>query len=453
MPALNDDSADRKRVVLEKAAADGIRFVNLQFTDIMGLVKTVSVPVHKLEDAIDHGLWFDGSSVEGFARIHESDMYLQPDLSTFSSIPWDRGNNPTAKVFCDVYTPDGEPFDGDPRAVLKRQLARAEEMGFVFQTGPELEFFLLRTSGPNKVEPLPHDQAGYFDVTTDLAADVRKEMVNALEDQGIVVEASHHEVAVGQHEIDFKYGPALLTADNAVTFRVTLKAIAQRHGLYATFMPKPFFGINGSGMHCHQSLADARTGENLFFDQDDEYGLSDLARHFIAGQLAHARGMSAILAPLVNSYKRLVPGHEAPVHVTWARINRSALIRVPQTTRGRQEATRIELRCPDPSCNPYLAFAVMLAAGLDGIHRKLTPPRPVEENLYHFDDQMMAKYAVGSLPGTLKEALDELAADEVVREALGEHIFEWFHAAKLAEWDEYRKRVSPWELERYLSTY
>jgi glutamine synthetase len=453
MPALNDDSADQKRVVLEKAAADGIRFVNLQFTDIMGLVKTVSIPTHKLEDAIDHGLWFDGSSVEGFARIHESDMYLQPDLSTFSSIPWDRGTNPTAKVFCDVFTPDGEPFDGDPRAILKRQLARAEEMGFVFQTGPELEFFLLRTSGPNRVEPLPHDQAGYFDVTTDLAADVRKEMVNALEDQGIVVEASHHEVAVGQHEIDFKYGPALPTADNAVTFRVTLKAIAQRHGLYATFMPKPFFGINGSGMHCHQSLADARTGENLFFDQSDEYGLSDLAKHFIAGQLAHARGMSAILAPLVNSYKRLVPGHEAPVHVTWARINRSALIRVPQTTRGRQEATRIELRCPDPSCNPYLAFAVMLAAGLDGIRRKLTPPRPVEENLYHFDDQMMAKYAVGTLPGTLKEALDELAADEVVREALGEHIFEWFHAAKVAEWDEYRKRVSPWELERYLSTY
>jgi glutamine synthetase len=453
MPANNDDSADLKRRVLERAAAEQIRFVNLQFTDIMGLVKTVSIPIHKLEEAIDHGLWFDGSSVEGFARIHESDMYLQPDLSTFSSIPWDRGSNPTAKVFCDVFTPDGEPFDGDPRSVLKRQLARAEELGFVFQTGPELEFFLLRTSGPQKVEPLPHDQASYFDVTTDLAADVRKEMVNALEDQGIIVEASHHEVAAGQHEIDFKYGPALPTADNAVTFRVTLKAIAQRHGLYATFMPKPFFGVNGSGMHCHQSLADARTGENLFHDSEDEYGLSDLAKHFIAGQLAHARGMSAILAPLVNSYKRLVPGFEAPVYVSWARINRSALIRVPQTTRGRQEATRIELRCPDPACNPYLAFAVMLAAGLDGVRRKLAPPRPVEENLYHFDDQMMAKYAVGTLPGTLKEALDELEADEVIREALGEHVFEWFHAAKMNEWDEYRKRVSPWELENYLSTY
>ncbi len=453
MPATNDDPSEQKRLVLERIAAEGVRFVNLQFTDIMGLVKAVSIPSHKFEDAINHGLWFDGSSVEGFARIHESDMYLQPDLSTFMVIPWDRGTNPTAKVFCDVYTPDGEPFDGDPRGLLKRQLARAAELGFVFQTGPELEFFLLRTSGPGKVEPLPHDQAGYFDVTTDLAADVRKEMVNALEDQGIIVEASHHEAAQGQHEIDFKYGPALETADNAVTFRVTLKAIAQRHGLYVTFMPKPFFGVNGSGMHCHQSLSDAQTGENLFHDSEDEYGLSDLAKHFIAGQLAHARGMSAILAPLVNSYKRLVPGYEAPVHLSWARINRSALIRVPQTTRGRAEATRIELRCPDPSCNPYLAFAVMLAAGLDGIRRKLMPPRPVEENLYHFDDQMMAKYAVGTLPGTLKEALDELAADTVIREALGEHIYEWFHAAKSSEWDEYRTRVSPWELERYLSTY
>jgi glutamine synthetase len=453
MPANASGDADEKRRVLEKASAEGIRFVNLQFTDIMGLVKTVSIPLHKLEDAIDQGLWFDGSSVEGFARIHESDLYLAPDLSTFSTIPWDRGVYPTAQVFCDVYTPDGEPFDGDPRTVLKRQIARAEEMGFTFHIGPELEIFLLKTGGPQRVEPLPHDQAGYFDVTTDLAADVRKEMVNALEDQGIVVEASHHEGASGQHEIDFKYGPALHTADNAVTFRVTLKAIAQRHGLYATFMPKPFFGINGSGMHCHQSLTDSKTGENLFYDAEDEYGLSDLAKHFIAGQLAHARGMSAILAPLVNSYKRLVPGYEAPVYVSWARINRSALIRVPQTARGRKEATRIELRCPDPSCNPYLAFAVMLAAGLDGIKRKLMPSRPVEENLYHFDDQMMAKYAIGMLPGTLKEALDALADDEVVRDALGDHAYEWFHAAKAAEWDEYRKRVSPWELERYLSIY
>jgi len=453
MPARTTPPKDQTKQVLERAQVEGIRFVNLQFTDIMGLVKTVSIPLHKFGDAIDQGLWFDGSSVDGFARIHESDMYLAPDLETFRAIPWDRGPNATAKVFCDVYTPEGEPFDGDPRAVLKRQLAEAEKLGFRFQTGPELEFFLVRTSGPQGVEALPHDQAGYFDVTTDLAADVRKEMVNALEEQGIVVEASHHEVAVGQHEIDFKYGPALQTADNAVTFRVTLKAIAQRHGLYATFMPKPFFGINGSGMHTHQSLADAETGENLFYDRDDEYGLSELARHFIAGQLQHARGMSAILAPLVNSYKRLVPGYEAPVYVSWARINRSALIRVPQTARGRSEATRIELRCPDPSCNPYLAFAVMLAAGLDGVRRKLTPPPPVEENLYHFDDQMMTKHAIGTLPGTLKEALDELSRDDIVREALGEHVYDWFVEAKRSEWDEYRKRVSPWEIERYLDTY
>ena len=453
MPSKTSTTRADKAGILKQAEAQGIRFVNLQFTDVMGLVKTVSIPLHKLSDAIDHGLWFDGSSVEGFARIHESDMYLTPDLETFSAIPWDRGDNATAKVFCDVYTPDGEPFDGDPRGVLKRQLAEAAKLGFIYQTGPELEFFLLRTNGPSRIEALPHDQAGYFDVTTDLAADVRKEMVNALEEQGIVVEASHHEVAIGQHEIDFKYGPALRTADNAVTFRVTLKAVAQRHGLYATFMPKPFFGINGSGMHCHQSLAHSGTGENAFFDGSDEYGLSEVAKHFIAGQLEHARGMAAILAPLVNSYKRLVPGYEAPLHISWARINRSALIRVPQTTRGRVESTRIELRCPDPSCNPYLAFAVMLAAGLDGIRRKLAPPRPVEENLYHFDDQMIAKHAIGSLPGTLKEALDELGRDEVVRQALGKHVYEWFVEAKMSEWDEYRKRVSPWELERYLPTY
>jgi glutamine synthetase len=453
MPTTPAPSSEAGDDMLQKAEAAGIRFVNLQFTDVLGLVKTVTIPLHKFGDAIESGLWFDGSSVEGFARIHESDMYLKPDLSTFSAIPWDTGANATAKVFCDVFTPDGEPFDGDPRAVLKRQLAEAESLGYSMQTGPELEFFLLKTGGPERIETLPHDKAGYFDVTTDLASDVRKEMVNALEEQGIVVEASHHEVAIGQHEIDFKYGPALHTADNAVTFRVTLKAIAQRHGLYATFMPKPFFGINGSGMHCHLSLADAGTGENLFYDADDEYGLSDIAKQFIAGLLEHARGMSAVLAPLVNSYKRLVPGYEAPVYVSWARINRSALIRVPQASRGKKEATRIELRCPDPSCNPYLAFAVMLACGLDGIRRGLTPPRPVEENLYHFDDQMMSKYAVATLPGTLKEALDEMAKDEVVRQALGEHVYDWFVEAKTSEWDEYRKRVSPWELERYLETY
>ena len=452
VPFNASESVD-KETVLREARARGVRFVSIQFTDILGVVKNVTIPFHQFESAIDHGVWFDGSSIEGFARIHESDMYLVPDLTTFGLVPWDTGDNTTAKVLCDVYTPDGEPFDGDPRWVLRRQMAAAAKLGYRFQTGPELEFFLLKTNGPLSVEPLPHDRASYFDLTTDIASDVRKEMVNALEALGITVEASHHEVAIGQHEIDFKYDNALRTADNAVQFRVALKAVAQRHGLYATFMPKPFYGINGSGMHTHQSLADITTGRNLFHDESDPYGLSPLAKHFMAGLLAHARGMIAVLAPLVNSYKRLVPGYEAPVYISWARINRSALIRVPQTSKGRPEATRIELRCPDPSCNPYLAFAVMLAAGLDGIKRELPLPKPVEENLYQFTDEMMAKHGIQMLPGTLREALDELERDEVVLEALGEHVSEWFLEAKRAEWEEYRKQVSPWELQRYLETY
>lgn len=456
------DKAALKKQVLEYAEASKVRFVSLQFTDIMGVVKNVHIPFHKFEDAVDHGLWFDGSSVEGFARIHESDMFLDPDLDTFGIIPWERSaDSTTAKVICDVYTPDGQPFPGDPRGVLRRQLERAERLGFRYKTGPELEFFMLRrtaldgsaTAGVPVVEPLPHDQAGYFDLTTDEAADVRKEMVEALEELGIVVEASHHEVAIGQHEIDFKYDDAMRTADNAVTFRTTLKAVAQQHGLYATFMPKPFHGINGNGMHCHQSLWSVDGTTNLFYDAADEYQLSPIARSFMAGLLAHARGMIAILAPLVNSYKRLVPGYEAPVYISWARINRSALIRIPQASRGRPEATRLELRCPDPSCNPYLAFSAMLAAGLDGIARNLELARPVEENLYHFDDTMIRKQGVRTLPGSLEEALDELARDDVIQSALGAHVCEWFLEAKRAEWNEYRTRVTPWELERYLMTY
>jgi glutamine synthetase len=454
------DTAARKERVFKEAEEASVRFVSLQFTDIMGVVKNVHIPFHKFGDAVEHGLWFDGSSVEGFARIHESDMYLDPDLDTFGIIPWERGSaNATAKVICDVYTPDGEPFAGDPRAVLRRQLERAQEMGFRYLTGPELEFFMLRRSpsssddGLPNVEPLPHDQAGYFDFTMDEAANVRKEMVEALEELGIVVEASHHEVAIGQHEIDFKYDDAMRTADNAVTFRTTLKAIAQQHGLYATFMPKPFHGINGNGMHTHQSLWSLDRKTNLFHDPSDEYQLSATARSFMAGLLAHARGMIAVLAPLVNSYKRLVPGYEAPVYISWARINRSALIRIPQATRGRPEATRLELRCPDPSCNPYLAFAAMLAAGLDGIERNLELARPVEENLYHFDDTMIRKQGVRTLPGSLEEALEEFSNDEVIQSALGPHVCEWFLEAKRAEWNDYRTQVTPWELERYLMTY
>ncbi|MHB8618117.1 MAG: type I glutamate--ammonia ligase [Chloroflexota bacterium] len=436
--------------LLEQAHKEHVRFVNLQFTDVLGVVKSVTIPTSQLEDCITHGKWFDGSSIEGFARIAESDMYLMPDLSTFAIIPWERGENTTARIICNVYTPDGQVFEGDPRQVLARNLAGAAKLGWGLHTGPELEFFLLQRDASGGELPLPHDRGGYFDLSTDQAMDVRKEMVNALQELGINVETSHHEVAIGQHEIDFQYADALKTADSAVTFKYTCKAVALRHGLHATFMPKPIFGINGSGMHTHQSLYDLRTGDNAFIDRGDEYGLSRLAKQYIAGLLAHARGMCAVLAPLVNSYKRLVPGYEAPVYIGWARVNRSALIRVPQISPGQPGATRIELRCPDPTCNPYLAFSVMLAAGLDGIKNEMEPPAAVEENLYHFDEFQRAQRNVGTLPGSLGEALDELERDEVVRQALGDHVYDRFLEAKRAEWNDYRAQVSTWELERYL---
>ena len=447
--------------VMKLAEDRNLRFVSLQFTDIVGQVKSVQVPMHQLEGAVSGGKWFDGSSIEGFARIAESDMFLVPDLDTFSPIPWEPGIGPdgkeklhtgSARVICDVFTPNGDPFPGDPRGVLKRQLERVKKLGFVLNTGPELEFFLLRRSADG-VETLPHDAAGYFDLSEDLGTEVRKEMMNSLEDFGIKVETAHHEVATGQHEIDFEYAEALRTADNAVTFKTTLKAVAASKGLYATFMPKPFFGINGSGMHTHQSLWDVKKGKNAFSDPKDSYGLSTLARQYIAGTLEHARGMIAVLAPLVNSYKRLVPGYEAPVYVGWARINRSALIRIPQISHGSLNSVRIELRCPDPSANPYLAFAAMLAAGLDGVERKLTPPDPIEENLYHFDAAKLESRKIRQLPGTLREALEELKKDEVIRDALGDHVFERFVEAKTEEWDEYRTQVSKWEVDRYLEAF
>jgi glutamine synthetase len=438
--------------VLRLANEAGVRFVHLQFTDVVGIVKGVTVPVAQLEDAVTHGVWFDGSSIEGFARIAESDMYLVPDVRTFALVPWESGVEVrTARILCDVYTPAGEPFAGDPRHVLRRALAEAESMGFTYNTGPELEFFLFRRDENGDSVPLLHDQGGYFDQSTDRAVSVRKYMVNALHALGIRVEASHHEVAPGQHEIDFEYADALHTADNAVTFKYALKAVAAEFGLHATFMPKPIGGINGSGMHVHQSLVDKDTGENAFADPEDRYGLSQIARHFVAGQLAHARGMCAVLSPLVNSYKRLVPGYEAPVYISWARINRSALIRVPQVTPAKRERTRLELRCPDPSCNPYLAFAVMLAAGLDGIRRQLEPPKPAEEDLYHLTPEERLKHP--TLPGSLSEALRELQEDKVVREALGSHAYERFVEAKTREWDEYRTTVHDWELKRYMPIY
>jgi glutamine synthetase len=440
-----------KEQILDLVKENKVEFLSLQFTDIVGVIKNVTVPVNQLEDALDHGVWFDGSSIEGFARIAESDMYLQLDLDTFAVIPWESDlETVTARFICDVYTPSGDPFPGDPRQALKKVLAEADEMGFTFNTGPELEFFLFKPGPGGALEPIPHDAAGYFDVSTDYATGIRRQMVKALQGFGIVVEASHHEVAIGQHEIDFRYGEALRTADSAVTFRTTLKAIAQRNGLYATFMPKPIAGINGSGMHVHQSLAHKSTGKNAFYDESNERGLSQTALGYVAGILEHARGMSAVLAPLVNSYKRLVPGYEAPVYISWGQTNRSALVRVPRISKGRTQATRIELRCPDPSANPYLAFAVMLKSGLDGIKRGLTPPSAAEEDLYHIDPRSRS---LTTLPGSLGEALEELQKDEVIQQALGPHIFERFVEAKQQEWDEYRLYVSQWELDRYLPIY
>ncbi|MCD6519116.1 MAG: type I glutamate--ammonia ligase [Anaerolineae bacterium] len=435
-----------KEEILRIAHDEKVLFINLQFTDIMGVVKSITVPVSQLDGVLDHGVWFDGSSIEGFARISESDMFLFPDPNTFAIIPWEADAHKTARLICNVFTPNGERFMGAPRTVLAKALEEAEEMGFKYLVGPELEFFLFETDESG--DPIPgatYDEAGYFDATADRATLVRQDMISALEAFGIEVEAGHHEVAASQHEIDFRYGDALVTADNATTLKYVLKAIARKHGLYATFMPKPIRGINGSGMHVHQSLADVRTGKNVFADENDPYGLSEIAKKFIAGQLHHARAMSAILAPLVNSYKRLVPGYEAPVYISWARINRSALIRVPRTMTP--EATRLELRFPDPSCNPYLAFAVMLKCGLDGIKNDLPLPEPTEENLF---ESKLAREGLPTLPSSLKEALDELEKDPVVQEALGPHVYERFVDAKLQEWDDYRLHVSSWELERYL---
>lgn len=436
--------------LLARVEQNKLMFIDLQFTDVVGVVKNVTIPVDELPDALTNGIWFDGSSIEGFARVAESDMHLRPDISTFAIIPWLSGDEATGRLICDVYTPEGQPFQGDPRAVLRRSLEEAARMGFDYFTGPELEFFLLNPHPDGSlIPPVPHDSASYFDAPSDKAAGLRRQMAAVLEAFGIKAETMHHEVASGQHEIDFRYSGALTTADNAVTFRVAMKVIAQLNGLYATFLPKPIRGINGSGMHVHQSLAYHATGRSAFADPGDPHGLSKVAKHFIAGQLFHASGMCAVLAPLVNSYKRLVAGYEAPVYISWARINRSALIRVPRTSRP--ESTRLELRCPDPSCNPYLAFAVMLAAGLDGIRRELVVPDANEENLYLLDNQRQSALEV--LPSSLNQALKALEKDEVICSALGAHIFDRFLQAKRLEWEEYRLEVTPWELNKYLPNY
>jgi len=439
--------------ILEQTQKDNVKFILLQFTDIFGVVKSLTIPVTRLADSLQYGTWFDGSSIEGFARIHESDMVLKPDVTTYAIIPWlkaDNGN--TARFICDIYKPDGEPFEGDPRFILKKAIREAKEMDFEYNVGPEMEFFLFKKENEH-LKPLPHDNASYFDLSTDQAYTIRRDMILTLEKFGINAEASHHEVALGQHEIDFRYGNALKTADSATTLRIVLKAIAQEYDLHATFMPKPIMEMNGSGMHVHQSLFSINTEKNAFYDKNDKYKLSKIAYNFIAGQLQHIKAMSAVLSPTVNSYKRLIPGYEAPVYISWARINRSALIRVPQYSKGKEQSTRMELRSPDPSCNLYLTFAVMLKAGLDGIRRKIKPPEPVEEDIYNFDDAKLGSLNIETLPSSLNEALNELKNDELIQQALGEHTYENYIKAKTKEWNEYNLQVTQWELDKYLEIY
>ena len=435
--------------VLKIVQEKNVEFLRLQFTDISGIVKNVAIPVTQIGKALKSGISFDGSSIEGFARIQESDMVLQPDLSTFSLLPWrSKDGSNEARLICDVHLPNGKPFEGDPRHVLRQQLKKAQEMGFSMNVGPELEFFLFEKQNGGSAT-IPHDFGGYFDLgPVDLAEDVRREIVRALTQMGFTIEASHHEVAKGQHEIDFVYDDALKNADKVVTFKYVTKTIAMREGLRATFMPKPIYGAAGTGMHANISLF--RGGENAFFDSEAKTGISDLARFFIGGLIEHACAITAIANPLINSYKRLVSGFEAPVYITWSGPNRSSLIRIPA---GRGLSTRIEFRSPDPTCNPYLTFAVILAAGMDGIKRGIDPGEPVDLNVYHLSPAERKAMGIKTLPANLKEALDYLEADSVVRGALGEHVFENIMRLGLLEWEAYNTYVHPWEVERYINTF
>ncbi len=435
-----------KEAVLEAVEEHRVKFVRLWFTDVLGYLKSFAITVEQLEGALEDGMGFDGSSIEGYARIEESDMIARPDPSTFTLLPW----RPTeeaavARMFCDVLEPDGEPYEGDPRYALKRNLQRAADLGYTFYVGPELEFFYFRNG--EATDGL--DAGGYFDLTPlDIATDLRRDTILALEKMGIRVEYSHHEVAPSQHEIDLRFLEGLRMADAAMTYRLTVKEIALKHGAYATFMPKPLFAENGSGMHTHQSLF--RGDRNAFFDPDDPYQLSADGKAYIAGLLRHAREICSVVAQWVNSYKRLVPGYEAPVYVSWARRNRSALVRVPMYKPGREAATRAEFRCPDPACNPYLAFSVMLAAGLRGIEEGYELPGPVEEDIFAMTPGERRDRGIRALPGSLAEAVAETENSELVREALGDHIFQKFIANKKIEWDAYRMHVSQYELDRYL---
>ena len=440
-----------KAEVMKLVKERKVRYIRLWFTDVLGLLKGFTITVDELPRAMGDGMGFDGSSIEGFARIEESDMVARPDPSTFAILPWESKDQPVARMFCDIHMPDGKPFAADPRYVLKRNLERAKKMGFSYYVGPELEYFYFN----NPKNTIVLDKGGYFDLTPlDVAQNVRNETVSALEDLGVVVEYSHHEVASSQHEIDLRYSDALSMADNVMTYRLVAKEIAQGRGLHATFMPKPVYGINGSGMHTHQSLFSLKGGKgqkkNAFFEKKGQYHLSKVARQFIAGLLKHACEITSVTNQWVNSYKRLVPGYEAPVYICWAQMNRSALIRVPMYKPGKEKSTRIEYRVPDPACNPYLAFSVMLAAGLEGIEKQYALAEPANDNIYRMTDEERERARIRSLPEDLLEAIKATEKSELVKKALGEELFHFFIRNKKLEWDEYKAQVTQYEINKYL---
>lgn len=438
-----------KNDIIKLVEEEDVEFIRLQFTDMFGNLKNVAITASQLEKALNNKCMFDGSSIEGFVRIEESDMYLYPDFDTLQIFPWRPQQGKVARLICDVYRPNGEPFEGDPRYILKSAIKEAEKEGYNFEVGPECEFFLFHTDENALPTTITHEQAGYFDLgPVDFGENARRDMVLTLEDMGFIIEASHHEVAPAQHEIDFKYDEALTTADNIMTFKLAVKTIAKRHGLHATFMPKPKYGVNGSGMHINMSLS--KNGKNIFADTDDALGLSDEAYYFIGGIMKHMKGMTAITNPLVNSYKRLVPGYEAPVYIAWSATNRSPLIRIPA---ARAEGTRVELRCPDPSANPYLALAVCLRAGLDGIRNKIMPPASVDCNIFAMSEEERKERMIEAIPGTLIEAVNELEQDKFIQSVLGEHISEKYIEAKKNEWAAYRSQVTEWEINAYLNRF
>ena len=438
-----------KEDIINIVKENGIKFIRLQFTDLFGTLKNVAITDSQLEKALNNECMFDGSSIDGFVRIEESDMYLRPDLDTFVIFPWRPQQGKVARLICDVYRPDGTPFEGDPRNILKKVLKEAEELGYSMNVGPECEFFLFNTDEKGEPTTVTHDEAGYFDLgPVDLGENARRDMSLALEEMGFEIEASHHEVAAGQHEIDFKYADALTTADNIMTFKLVVKTIAQRHGVHATFMPKPVYGINGSGMHVNMSLN--KDGKNAFVDENGELGLSKTAYSIIAGLVDNIKGIAAITNPLVNSYKRLVPGYEAPVYIAWSGSNRTCLVRVPAS---RGAGTRVELRCPDPSSNPYLVLATLLSAGLEGIKKDLTPPPSAEKNIFKMNEDEREAEGIDSLPGSLEEAIRYMKESELVRKTLGEHAFNTYLKAKSSEYKDYAISVHQWEIDNYIKKY